>query len=326
MADVDIRRILDKFSFPIYTADERTLAKLWAVFYTKPDFAKETLISLDVRRMQKELVDAEIEKAEEIIKNAIIESLDDSCDIRHLIDMGNILYSPFDSKSIKKNEKISFVLGKIIEKIKLIIEESFSIEYLDDQISAIPSINWVDISGTQEIRRLILYQIGTVVEHISSFTEVMELCKSLQDISTDTLNILERRTGKLIDGVEKRAQLHVIVAISKDLQSWFKDTSLEEYIKELIARMDNYLDLVQEHGYLPSGEWRDRVEGRLAELNRQDLSSLQTEALVYRLSITPLGCEARDILEGEMTRRGIVKTDNMVYIEYLGWNHPVFIK
>ena len=299
---MDIRLILGKFNLPLYGADEKDLAELWVRFYNQSQAVRQHLLSIDVWGLVQSF-DEMVADAFETIKNTLISNLEergDDSSVQYFIDISNILFSIYNSRysldreALKKDVRLYAVLEKILDKIKKIIKNTSSIGILGDYFPAITAIEWIDYRQVNEIRDLIVDRIETILDRASSLTELLDICGDVDSLSTDTDNLLLERVSKLIKGIEERAHLHSLIDISETLKRWLDDNRLEEYIFQLIKDADNYIDLVQEHGYLPSGEWRDRIETRLAELNR---SSLDRKEINYRLSITPLGCEAREILQ-----------------------------
>jgi len=230
-------------------------------------------------------------------------------DFKSLVDLTEDFASFYtrtgDFVSQEVSEMLDIIRVKFDTTARRLIKSRQDLSTLEDYLYEIRDSNlnlFLSKESFEAITDLILRLIEAKISGMRSIKEILDFMGSRSDTDEDVDKLIIGGIELRIPFIEQRAGIGEIVEIISKLQKLDPNMAfgLREYLHSFISRHDSYLDLVQYHGYLDSGVDRDKIEERLAELNA-DTSNLSDEQFFHRLSITPLGCRARELLEQENT-------------------------
>lgn len=187
---------------------------------------------------------------------------------------------------------------------KELIKDCQDLQLLEESLMDIEDSNLhllLTEQSVENLRCLVLDNIKHKLSSMNSLDDLLDFAQSNWDHRRDVQKLLEKEVSSRIPLIEKRAGVGEISRIISRIEIFDEDIAcqLRKHLFGFISEIDNYLDLVLCHNHLDPGEVRDKIEERLAELNA-NAPSIRDDEFYYRLSITPLGCKAREILEEEL--------------------------
>lgn len=201
----------------------------------------------------------------------------------------------FDSKIKEAEELLETTFSELIAKEN-------SVANLEDILYQLTPSYRRNLPLEKIFYGLLLGRIEEIINDTRTLTELLDLNDARDYEEAEVDGFVYNRASKLCATLGRRATFPCLMLVVKRLQDYDEllAEGVVERMNELVEEKDNYTELAQWHGYADS-KWRDKIEERMAELNCE-IGNLSDEKFDYRLSITPLGCKARDLLEQGLER------------------------